>query len=113
MTRPIEVFQGEDATIIVETGTTDLTAATEIDFRIDTDPQIAKTLTGGGVSAVSATRFSVAIDAANTSSVRAGDYKYQCRATLGGKLRNGRFTPNKFIVRDSVFTTEGSGNDYS
>jgi len=113
MTRPIEVFQGEDEVIVVQTGTTDLTSATEIDFRIDTQPQIAKTLTGGGVTGVSATQFFVTIDAGDTSSVAAGNYKYQCRATLAGKLQNGRFTPNKFIVRDSVFETQGSGKDYS
>ena len=62
MTRPIEIFQGEDETIVVETNI-DLSAATEIDFRIDTDPQIAKTLSAGGVTAVTASQFFVAIDA--------------------------------------------------
>ena len=39
------IYQGEDKTIIVKTNVS-LVAATEIEFIIDTDTQIKKTLTG-------------------------------------------------------------------
>jgi hypothetical protein len=113
MTRPIEIYQGQDDEITVLTGTTDLTTATEIDFRIDTYPQVVKTLSAGQITALTATQFLVTIDAADLASVEAGNYKYQCRATLAGKIRQGKFTPNKIIVRDSVFETQGQGNDYN
>jgi hypothetical protein len=111
--RPIEIFQGDDEVITVETGLTDLTTASEIEFAIDAYPQIVKTLTGGHISDVSTSQFLVAIDAADTASVTAGNYKYQCQATVAGKISHGRFTPNKIIIRNSVFTDEGSGRDYS
>jgi len=110
--RPIEIFQGNDQVIVVESNI-DLTTATEVEFRIDTQPQIVKTLTGGQVTDVTTTQFSVAIDAADTASVAAGRYKFQCRTTIAGDTLNGRFTPDKIIIRDSIFTNEGSGNDYS
>ena len=110
--RPIEIFQGDDEIITVESNI-DLSTATEIEWAIDTQPQIVKTLTGGHISDVSTSQFLVAIDAADTASVTAGNYKYQCQATIAGKIKHGRFTPNKIILRNSIFTDEGSGRDYS
>ena len=109
---PNELFQGEDKTISVSTNI-DLSSATEIDFRIDTPTQIIKKLSSG-VSGVTSTLFLVAIDAADTETVPAGNYKYQVRATLStGKLVNGKFSPNKIIIKDSIFTTAGTGRDYN
>ena len=111
MTRPIELYQGEDKTIIVEMNDY-ISAATEIEFYIDTDTQIKKTLTGGKVSSVTSTQFQVQIDAADTETKDAGAYKFQARATIATKKYNIKFTPNKVMILNSIFVTEGSGNDY-
>lgn len=110
--RPIEIYQDNDQVIVVESNL-DISTATEIEFRIDTQPQIVKTLSGGQITGVTTTQFSVAIDASDTASVAAGRYKFQCRTTIDGDILNGRFTPDKIILRNSIFTNEGSGNDYS
>jgi hypothetical protein len=103
--RPIEIFQGADVTLVVETND-DLSSATEIEFYIDTPTQIKKTLSAAEISSVTTTQFSVAIDAADTASQAKGSYKMQARATVGGKKRQGRFTPNKIKLRESVFETQ-------
>ena len=110
----LEIFQGEDKTITVESNI-DLTTHDEIEFTIDTPTQIKKTLSGsGGISGVTATQFTVQIDAADTETVKAGPYKYQARATdSSGKISNAKFQPNKITIKDSVFTSIGSGNDYN
>lgn len=109
----LEIFQGEDKTIVV-TSNIDLTSHTEIEFRIDAPDQIKKTLTGGSISGVTTTEFLVQIDAADTETLKAGPYKFQARATdSSGKISNARFQPNKIEIRDSVFTSAGSGKDYS
>jgi len=108
----VQIFQGEDKTLVVSSNL-DLTTATEIEFRVDTDVQIVRSLSNGDISGVTATQFSVEISGDDTETVKAGNYKYQVRATIGGKKRNGKFSPNKFEVLDSIFTTAGSGNDYN
>lgn len=107
-----EVFQGATKVITVQTNI-DLAAATEIEFRIDTCPTITKTMTGGGISGLSATEFKVTIEPEDTESIKAGVYKYQARATVGASKIQGRFKPNKLTIKESVFTTGGSGNDYN
>ncbi len=110
--RPIEIFQGEDATIVVQTRES-LVSATEIEFAIDTPTQILKTLTGGQISGVTATQFSVAIAAADTQSVCAGEYPMQYRSTISGAKANGKLRPDAVRIRDSVFVNPGLyGNDY-
>ena len=109
----LEIFQGEDKTITVESNI-DLTTHTEIEFTIDTPTQIKKTKTGGEITGITATQFTVQIDAADTETVKAGPYKYQARATYSsGKISNAKFQPNKITIKDSVFTSIGSGNDYN
>lgn len=91
----------------------DLSAATEIEFYIDTPTQIKKTLSSsGGISAVTATQFSVQIDAADTETVKAGPYKFQSRATIASKKHNIKHTPNQIKILDSILVTQGSGQDY-
>ena len=107
-----EIFQGEDKTLTLKNNI-DLSAATEIVFNVDTPTQIVKSLSAGQITAVTTTQMTVQIDAADTETVPAGGYRMQSRATLAGKLVNGKYRPNKITIRDSVFTTAGSGNDYN
>lgn len=112
-----QVFQGENKSLVVSSGagsSIDLTLATEIEFRIDTPKQIIKTLSNGDITANSATQFTVLLVPGDTETITAGPYKYQARVTTAaGDLVNGKFTPNKLEIKDSIFTTAGSGNDYS
>jgi len=108
-----ELFQGEDKTITVLTNI-DLTSYTEIEFNIDTPTQIKKTKTGGGITGITASQFSVQIDAGDTETVPAGSYKFQARGTdSSSKKVNGKFQPNKLVVKDSIFVSQGSGKDYN
>ena len=101
-----DAYQGEDKTIIVESNV-DLTLATEIEITIDTPCQIKKTLSGGHISAVTAETFYLQIDSADTESVRPGRYKVQARFTdPSSKKTNGKFQPNSFTIRDSVFVDD-------
>jgi len=109
--KPIALYQGEDKTIVVEMNT-DLSAATEIEFSIDTPSRITKTLSAAQISAVTATQFSVQMDAADTETAKAGPYKYQGRATISGKTHNIRFIPNKIKILDSVFVDSNVTGDY-
>ena len=109
--RPPVLYKGEDKTIVVEMNT-DISAATEIEFYIDTDSQIKKTLSGGDISGVTATQFSVAIVPGDTDSVNVGSYRFQARATLSSKLYHIKFTPNKIVIEDSIFLTSRSVPDY-
>ena len=108
----LELYQGEDKTINVTTNI-DLTSHSEIEFTIDTPTQIKKTKSGGSITGITSSQFSVQIDAADTETVPAGAYKYQARATLNSKITNAKFQPNRVTILDSVFTDEGSGNDYN
>ena len=103
--RPIDLFQGADRTIEVKTRT-DLTSATEIEFTIDTVPQIAKTLSGGGISAVTATQFNVAIAAGDTRDIKSGEYRYQARSTFpsGIVTHSAQQDPPLVKINDSIFT---------
>jgi len=112
----LRLFQGEDKTLSITTNA-DVSAATEIEFLIDTQAQagkqISKTLTAGQITSVTATSFTVQIDAADSETVPEGNYKVQCRVTIADKKTNGLFQPNKIIIKDSVFVDEGTGNDYN
>lgn len=108
----IRIYQGEDKTIVVTTNE-DISTATEIEFVIDTSTQIKKTFTAGQITNVTSTQFTVQIDASDTETVEAGEYLFQCRATVADKIRQGVFSPDKIEIRDSAFTTAGSGNDYN
>lgn len=113
MASEIKVFQGEDKTINVDTGTTDLSASLDIEFNIDTNPQIVKRMSAGEITGLTSTRFIVILDAADTTTVPAGPYRYQLLVTdANGKLSVGAFKPNKFTIKESNFATQGSGNDY-
>jgi len=110
----IIVFQGEDKTINVDTGTTDLSASLDIEFNVNTSPQIVKRLSATEITGLTATRFLVILNKADTASVPAGPYRYQLLVTdANGKLSNGVFKPNKFTVMESNFVNQGSGNDYN
>ncbi len=107
-----ELYQGEDKTLIIGTNE-DLTTYTQIEFVIDSPRQIKKTLTGGGISGVTASQFSVQIDAADTKNVNPGRYKYQTRATSSGsKTYHGKTVPNGVRVLHSSFVNPTNGNDY-
>lgn len=112
MSAAIRIYQGEDKTIVVRTNE-DISAATEIEFVIDTPTQILKKLTAGQIINVTSTSFTVLILAADTETVKSGEYLFQCRATVAALIRQGRFSPNKVQIKNSAFTTEGSGKDYN
>ncbi len=113
MAAGITLYQGETKLIIVETNE-DLSSAVEIEFRVDTNPQIIKTLTGSGIANVTTTQFEVTIEPEDTESVPAGPYKYQMRSTdNSGNITNGKFSPNKMQIKPSIFVTQGQGNDYN
>ena len=113
MTRPIELYQDADQIITVNMNE-DISTATEVEFLIDAPTQISKTLSDNQVYAVTSASFKVRIDAADTASLCVGSYKYQARATIGGKKYNIKFTPNKIKVMDSVFVDDGyRANDYN
>ena len=108
----ISLYQGEDKTIVVNTNE-DLTTATEIEFRIDCSPQVVKTLTGGGISGVTATGYAIALEPGDTTNIDAGEYKIQSRYTdSGGNINHGKFVPNKLKLIESIFVNPNSGNDY-
>lgn len=108
----IELYQGENKSIVVTTNV-DLTTATEIEFRIDSSPQIIKKLTTSGITGVTATQYTINIEPGDTSSIGAGEYKIQARYTdSSGDIHHGKFTPNKLTLRESIFVNPNSGNDY-
>ena len=109
--KPIEIYQGEDKAIVVNMND-DISAATEIEFRVDTSPQITKTLSASDITSVTATSFTVQINAADFATTPRGAYKYQARATIGGKKYNIRFTPNKFKILTSLFESTETPGDY-
>ena len=111
MTRPIELYQGEDMTLTVEMND-DISAATEIELYIDTNPQVKKTLSAGQISGVTSTQFDVQIDAGDTNDIPPGAYKYQARATLSSKKYNIKFTPNTLNIRRSIFENPVGRDDY-
>lgn len=112
MSSELRVYQGEDKTIVVTTNI-DLTDATEIEFVIDTETQITKSLTLEEISGVTSSQFQVQLDAGDTETITAGEYLYQCRATISSKIVQGKFSPNKIEILESAFTSAGSGNDYN
>ena len=109
----VRIYQGQNKTLVVQTNI-DLSSATEIEFKIDTPDQITKTLSGGGISNVSSTQFEVALVPGDTETVVEGAYRMQTRYTdSSGNIYNGTFTPDRAEIEDSIFTTQGSGNDYA
>ncbi len=105
------VYQGATKIVHVRTNI-DMTTFPEIEVVIDTDTQIRKTLTGGGITNVTSTQFDVKIEPADTENVCPGPYKYQARGTdsSGDKIQ-GRFFPNKIKIKDSAFVRR-SANSY-
>ena len=112
MTRPIEVVQGEDKVIVVQTNN-DLSGSSEIEFAIDTPTKILKTKSAGDITNVTTTQFKVTLAAADTENVQPGPYKMQARVTLTSKLYNVKFTPDKIKVMDSVFIDSYISGDYN
>jgi hypothetical protein len=108
--KPLKLYQGSDESLVI-TSNIDLSAATEIEVTIDTPTQIVKTLSGGSITATTTT-FTIAIDAADTATVAPGTFKYQARATIGGKKKQGRFTPNSILILPSVFESTSNVTDY-
>lgn len=110
MASPTIIYQGADRDIVVTHDDTDLATATEIEVIIASTRQelptsILKTLTGGGVSGVTSTEFTVTIEDADTLSATPGEYDIQCRATSAAGVRTqGIFNPNKVKITDSLFT---------
>lgn len=100
MTRPVLVYQGEDK--LFECQVTGVSAATEIEVTIDCNPQVIKTLSGGGVTGLSASGFLVQLSASDLVSIKPGLYRYQARATIG-TLHNIRFVPDQIRLLESVF----------
>ncbi len=108
----IELYQGADRDIIVSHDDSNLTSAIEIECKIDTPSPITKTLTGGGISGVTATQFTVTIEDTDTSNVPAGGdgangahYRIQYRYTAAdGTITHGKSSPQEVEVIDSIFT---------
>ncbi len=111
MTRPAVLFQGEDKTLKILMNE-DISAATEIEFYIDTCDQIKKTLSDAQITSVTAAQFFVQIDAADTETKEPGPYKFQARATIAGKKHNIKFRPNKIRILESVFVSQRRIKDY-
>ena len=111
-TAAVRLYQGEDKTLVVTTNE-DISAATEIEFVIDTPTQIKKLLSAGEITGVTTSQFIVQLDASDTETVAEGKYLFQCRATVATKIRQGVFSPNKIDLRNSAFTNQGAGNDYN
>ena len=116
--KPFEIYAGSDASIAIETrkhitfdSVIDLSTATEIEVTVDAPTPIRLTKTGGDISSVTATGFTMTFVPADTESVEPGSYRYQCRATIGG-LKHGRFIPDRIKVKASVFVSSRTPGDY-
>ena len=107
-----EIFQGEDKAFTVSTNE-DLSSATEIQVTVDTPKAIRKTLTGGDISAVTSSEFTVQFAAGDTATTCSGSYKWQVQAVIGGNTYVAPFRPNRFVIKDNVALDAGSGNDYN
>jgi len=111
--KPLALYQGSDESLVI-TSNIDLSSSagcTEIEVTIDTPTQIVKTLSGGHITAT-ATSFTIVIDAADTATTVPGTFQYQARATIGGKKKQGRFTPNSILILPSVFESTSNVTDY-
>ena len=109
MTRPVQVYQGEDKLFQCEV--TGVELASEIELTIDCNPQVVKTLSGGGITGLSSSGFNCQIDASDLVSIKPGLYRYQARATIGTK-HNIRFVPDQIRLLESVFENSTSVRDY-
>lgn len=106
MSSPLKFYQGAHRDIIVSHDDVNLASATEIEVRIDTPQQITKTLTGGGVSGVTSSQFTVSIEDSDTSDVCSGEYRIQVRSTsAAGVITQGEINPSNVVIVDSIFTT--------
>ena len=113
MAAPPKIYQGTHKNLIVTTNIS-LSAASEIELRVDTAKQIVKTLTNGDISNVTSTQFEVAFVPGDTDNTVAGDYKYEVVATDSSSNKvHGKFSPDKITIAPSIFTTLGSGKDYN
>ncbi len=104
MASPIRLYQGADRDIVLTHNDANLATASEIEVRIDTPTQIEKTLTGGGVSGVTSSQFTVTIEDADTDDVLSGEYRIQCRSTKAGIVTQGEINPQFVQIVDSIFT---------
>lgn len=105
MAKPINITQSSSKTIQIRqdsSSTLDFTAADEIEILIDSDPQIKKTLTGGGVTSVLANSFTVVLSDSDTQ-VRSGEFGWEGRYTVGTTKTPGRLNPSKVRIIDSAF----------
>ena len=109
MTRPVLVFQGADK--LFECQVVGVELASEIEVTFDCNPQVVKTLSGGGITGLSSSGFLVQIDASDLVSIEPGLYRYQGRATIG-TLHNIRFVPDQIRLLESVFENSTSVRDY-
>jgi hypothetical protein len=104
MANPIKLWQGADRDIICTHDEPTLTGATEIEVVIDSPSQITKSLTGGGVLAVTTSSFTIAISDTDTVDTPSGEYEIDCRATIGGVITHGLMNPRKVRIIDSKFS---------
>jgi len=105
MSQPIELFQGTDRDIIVKHNDSTLPSADEIEAVIDTSPQIVKSLTGGGISGVSATQLTISVEDTDTVSKMPGEYTIELRSTdSNGKKTWGEIRPGYVVIIDSKFS---------
>ena len=109
--RPIEVYQGEDASIPLTTSSS-VSASTEIEVTIDTSPQIVLTLTGSHIGSVTSTGFTVTIAVALTADVKPGPYKWQARVTIAGSISHVKIVSDQIKILPSVFENSRNIHDY-
>jgi len=96
--RPIRIYQGATRNIVVKTSQ-NLVGSDDIEVRIDTCPNIMKSIIGGGISGLTASQFVVTIDAADTENVPVANYEMQARAITGSVKTQGRFKVPVSIAR--------------
>ena len=106
MAGSIILYQGADRDIVVTHDEATLVSATEIECRISANGYtIDKTLTGSGISGVTATEFTVTIDDGDTADIPSGHYEIQYRYTsASGTVTHGVSSPTQVEIRDSIFT---------
>ena len=105
MASGIKLYQGADRDIVISHDDTDLTSATEIEFRIDCDPQITKTLTGGGIGGVTSSEFTVTIEDSDTANIDSKEYDFHVRSEKAGIWTQGEPNPKTVRVIYSSFTS--------
>lgn len=104
MASTIRIYQGSGKNITWNHKETGLTSADEIEFLIDSEPQVKKTKTGGGIVGISATSFTVVLDGDDTRTLKAPDEVcVEVRYTTGTTITHGRLNPSRVQIIDSAF----------